>query len=102
MESLAELTETDHKFISQKTIFKTFEEKKGLEKLIGVLAGCIKNWGNGEQSRIWGQYLQELESYSCFPVFSSLYMTQQSSVGLLFDLLMGLPDRQDSKKWMAR
>ena len=29
-------------------------------------------------------------------------MTKESSVGLLFDLLMGLPDRQDSKKWLQR
>jgi hypothetical protein len=70
--------------------------------MITVLKGCVKNWSNSEQSNIWGQYLKELESYSCFPVFSSLYMTKQSNVGLLFDLLLGLPDKQDSKKWLQR
>ena len=52
------LKEPVQPFNPQLTIFKTFEEKKGLEKLIGVLTGCIKNWVNGEQSKIWGQYLQ--------------------------------------------
>jgi hypothetical protein len=46
--------------------------------------------------------LKELESYSCFPVFSSLYMTRQTNVSLLFDLLFGLPDKQDGKKWSQR
>lgn len=70
--------------------------------MIGVLTGCVKNWANAEQSKIWEQYLKELESYSCFPVFSSLYMTRQANVALLFDLLFGLPDRQDAKKWLQR
>lgn len=29
-------------------------------------------------------------------------MTRQSNVSLLFDLLFGLPDKQDSKKWMLK
>jgi hypothetical protein len=29
-------------------------------------------------------------------------MTKQSNVSLLFDLLLGLPDKQDSKKWQQR
>ena len=70
--------------------------------MITVLKGCVKNWTNSEQSNIWGQYLKELESYSCFPVFSSLYMTKQANVGLLFDLLLGLPDKQDNKKWLQK
>ena len=60
---------------------------------------CVKNWSNQEQSKIWLQYLNELESFSCFPVFSSIYMTKQSNVQLLFDLLSGLPDKEEPKKW---
>ena len=29
-------------------------------------------------------------------------MTRQSNVSLLFDLLFGLPDKQDSKKWVLK
>lgn len=29
-------------------------------------------------------------------------MTRQSNVNLLFDLLFGLPDKQDSKKWVQK
>lgn len=70
--------------------------------MITVLKGSVKNWTNAEQSNIWGQYLKELESYSCFPVFSSLYINKQSNVALLFDLLLSLPDKQDSKKWLQK
>ena len=68
--------------------------------MITVLKTCVKNWNNTQQSKIWEQYLNELESYSCFPVFSSLYMNKQDNVQLLFDILSGLPDKEDSKKWI--
>lgn len=29
-------------------------------------------------------------------------MTRQNNVNLLFDLLFGLPDKQDSKKWVLK
>jgi hypothetical protein len=29
-------------------------------------------------------------------------MTKQSNVSLLFDLLLGLSDKQDSKKWQQK
>ena len=70
--------------------------------MITTLKGCVKNWNNSEQSKLWGQYLKELESYSCFPVFSSLYINRQNNVGLLFDLLLSLPEKQDNKKWIQR
>ena len=63
---------------------------------------CVKNWQNAEQSKIWLQYLNELESFSCFPVFSSIYMAKQDNVQLLFDLLSGLPDKEDNKKWIEK
>ncbi len=68
--------------------------------MITVLKTCVKNWNNTQQSKIWEQYLNELESYSCFPVFSSIYMNKQENVQLLFDILSGLPDKEDSKKWI--
>jgi hypothetical protein len=80
-------------FIPQQTIFKAFERKEGLMKMIKVLKTCVKNWTNNQQSKIWEQYLNELESYSCFPVFSSLYMNKQDNVQLLFNILSGLPDK---------
>ena len=46
--------------------------------------------------------MKELEVYSCFPIFSSLYINRQHNVALLFDLLLSLPDKQDSKKWIER
>lgn len=61
---------------------------------------CVKNWQNQEQSKIWLQYLNELSSFSCFPIFSSMYMNKQENVELLFNLLSGLPDKQDNKKWL--
>lgn len=82
-----------HIFIPQQTIFKTFEKKQGLMKMITVLKTCVKNWSNTTQSKIWEQYLNELESYSCFPVFSSIYMNKQENVQLLFDILSGLPNK---------
>lgn len=69
-------------------------------KMIRVLKTCVKNWNNSHQSKIWEQYLNELESYSCFPVFSSIYMNKQDNVQLLFDILSGLPDKEDAKKWI--
>ena len=53
IESLIEDTTRPAAFVPQETIFKAFEEKKGLEKLIGVLTGCVKNWANSDQSKIW-------------------------------------------------
>lgn len=90
------------KFIAQETVFKYFEKLKGLDKMISVMITCVKNWKNAEQSKIWLQYLNELESFSCFPIFSSIYMAKQENVQLLFDLLSGLPDKEESKKWVEQ
>ncbi len=35
-------------------------------------------------------------------MFSSFYVTKQANINLLFDLLIGLPDKQDSKKWLQK
>lgn len=70
--------------------------------MIRVIIACVKNWKNEEQVRVWSQYLSELSSFSCFPIFSSMYMGKQENVELLFNLLLGLPDREDSAKWLDR
>jgi hypothetical protein len=46
IESLVEEQPKLGTFVPQQTIFRAFEEKKGLEKLIGVLTGCVSNWSN--------------------------------------------------------
>ena len=60
IESLAKDQIIAEPFVAQNTIFKAFEKKKGLEKMITTLKGCVKNWNSVEQSKIWGQYLKEL------------------------------------------
>lgn len=69
--------------------------------MIKVIMACVKNWANQEQSKIWTQYLSELSSFSCFPIFSSIYMNKSENVELLFNLLSGLPDKEDNKKWLG-
>ena len=69
-------------------------------KMITVLKTCVRNWGNQEMVKIWQQYLSQLESYSVFPVFSSIYINKKDNVQLLFNILSGLPDKEDSKKWI--
>lgn len=68
--------------------------------MIKVIMTCVKNWNNQEQNKIWTQYLSELSSFSCFPIFSSIYMNKQENVELLFNLLSGLPDKEDNNKWL--
>jgi hypothetical protein len=83
-----------NEFFAKTGVFKSFEEAKGVEKLIEVVSKLISGWKNEARSKKWLQYIQELQSFSCFPYFFSLYMKEKETVDLLFNLLAGLPDKE--------
>lgn len=47
----------------------------------------------------WKQYVHQLKHFSHFPQFFAVYMKEKDTTNLLLSILMGLPDKQDAKKW---
>lgn len=86
-------------FLPKKGLFKAFEAVQGVEKLIEVVSTRIAGWKNQDRAKKWMQYIQELKSFSSFPYFFSMYMKEKQTVDMLLNLLVGLPDREDVKKW---
>lgn len=81
------------------TILNSFEKEKGFEKLIYVVESGISSWKNVEIAKKWKQYVQELKNFSNFPRFFSVYMKEKDTIDLLLNILIGLPDKEDAKKW---
>lgn len=59
----------------------------------------ISSWKNLEVARKWKQYVQELKNFSSFPRFFAVYMKEKETIDLLLNILIGLPDKEDNKKW---
>lgn len=86
-------------FLSKETILSSFEEEKGTEKLIGVIEKFIESWKNADVAKRWNQYIQEVKNFSSFPGFINRYFNDKSATDLLFNILVGLPDKENNKKW---
>ena len=67
--------------------------------MISVISNGIKAWKKEDMAKRWQQYIEELKSFSNFPQFFSVYMKEKETLQLLLDILVGLPDKEEPKKW---
>jgi ubiquitin-activating enzyme E1 len=79
-------------------IFKEFEKLQGIKNIISVLKSTVQKWTNKEAIDFWIKWTNDLEIFCQLPSFFASLISHQQCSSILFNLLCGFYDNENSAK----
>ena len=79
-------------------IFKEFEKLEGIKNIISVLKSTVQKWTNKEAIDFWIKWTDDLEIFCQLPSFFASLISHQQCSSILFNLLCGFYDNENSIK----
>ena len=79
-------------------ILKEFEKLQGIKNIISVSKSTVKKWTNKEAIEFWIKWINDLEIFCQLPSFFAAIISHKQCSSILFNLLCGFYDNENSAK----
>ena len=79
-------------------VLQEFENLGGINKIINVLKTTITSWKNKKVQDFWLKWIDNVDKFSQLPSFFSSLIRHQKCFNILFNLLCGVYDNENSIK----